>query len=179
MWEFGKIRSTSGKSSTNRAEIFPKYLLYYFHEIARKYRRKKYSSSFYDSVGTPTGLGPCRQSWQLCSSGHSSWLPESQRTPEPLSLTWWHGPCPSATAWIAALFLAYARIRRNCPQWWFGPQRLPRLPQTRPEPEMSAHASAVWSSGLLVIRPSCWCRIQLIVPAETPWAEARVIRRSA
>jgi hypothetical protein len=38
--------------SINRAEnIFPKYLLYYLHEIARKYpREKKYSSSFYDSV---------------------------------------------------------------------------------------------------------------------------------
>jgi hypothetical protein len=51
MWEFGKIRSTSGKASTNGAEkIFPKYLSYYFHEIARKYpREKKYFSSFYDS----------------------------------------------------------------------------------------------------------------------------------
>jgi hypothetical protein len=51
MWEFGKIRSTSGKASANRAEkIFPKYLLYYVHKIARKYpREKKYSTSFYDS----------------------------------------------------------------------------------------------------------------------------------
>jgi hypothetical protein len=52
MFEFGKIRSTSGKASTNRAEnIFPKYLLYYVPQIARKYpREKKHSSSFYDSV---------------------------------------------------------------------------------------------------------------------------------
>jgi hypothetical protein len=51
MWEFGKILNTSGKVSTKRAEnIFPKYLLYYLHEIARKYpKEKKYSSSFYDS----------------------------------------------------------------------------------------------------------------------------------
>jgi hypothetical protein len=51
MWEFGKILNTSGKVSTKRAEnFFPKYLLYYLHEIARKYpKEKKYSSSFYDS----------------------------------------------------------------------------------------------------------------------------------
>ncbi len=38
--------------SINRAgNIFPKYLLFNLHEIARKYpREKKYSSSFYDSV---------------------------------------------------------------------------------------------------------------------------------
>jgi hypothetical protein len=37
MGEFGKNQSTSGKASTNRAEnIFPKYLLYYVPEIARK-----------------------------------------------------------------------------------------------------------------------------------------------
>jgi hypothetical protein len=54
MWEFGKFRSTSGNASTKRAEkIFPKYLLYYFYEIAWKYlREKKYSSSFYDSALT-------------------------------------------------------------------------------------------------------------------------------
>ncbi len=52
MWEFGKIQSTFEKASTNRAEnIFPKYLSYDVHEIARKYpRQKKYSSGFYDSV---------------------------------------------------------------------------------------------------------------------------------
>jgi hypothetical protein len=54
MWKFGKIPSTSGKGSTNRAEkILPKYLLYYVHEIAWKYpREKKYSSSFNDIVYT-------------------------------------------------------------------------------------------------------------------------------
>ncbi len=46
------MRNTSGKASTNRAEnIFPKYLLYHIHEIARKYPREKTrSSSFCDSV---------------------------------------------------------------------------------------------------------------------------------
>jgi hypothetical protein len=39
-------------TSTHRAEnIFHKYLLYYIHEIARKYPREKYRySSFSDSV---------------------------------------------------------------------------------------------------------------------------------
>ncbi len=39
-------------TSTHRAEnIFPKYLLYSVHEIARKYPREKYRySSFSDSV---------------------------------------------------------------------------------------------------------------------------------
>jgi hypothetical protein len=52
MWDLGKIRVTFGKVSTNTTDnIFPKYLLQYLHEIARKYpREKKYSSSFYDSV---------------------------------------------------------------------------------------------------------------------------------
>jgi hypothetical protein len=52
MYGFEKIRSTSGKASTNRAEnIFPKYFLYHVHEIARKYpREKKRYSSFCDSV---------------------------------------------------------------------------------------------------------------------------------
>jgi hypothetical protein len=52
MWEFGQIRSPSGKASTNRAEkIFLKYFFYYYLEIALKYpREKKYSSSFYDNV---------------------------------------------------------------------------------------------------------------------------------
>jgi hypothetical protein len=60
MSKFGKILNNSGKTSTHRAEnIFPKYLLYNFHEkhgnnfheIARKYpREKKRYSSFSDSV---------------------------------------------------------------------------------------------------------------------------------
>jgi hypothetical protein len=51
MLKFGKIRNISGKTSTHRAEnIFPKYLLYNVHEIARKYpREKKRYSSFSDS----------------------------------------------------------------------------------------------------------------------------------
>ncbi len=37
MKKFGKILNNSRKTSTHRAEnIFPKYLLYYDHEIARK-----------------------------------------------------------------------------------------------------------------------------------------------
>jgi hypothetical protein len=50
--KFRKIRNNSGKTTTHRAEnIFPKYLLYYVHEIARKYpREKKRYSSFSDSV---------------------------------------------------------------------------------------------------------------------------------
>ncbi len=53
MSKFGKIRNNSGKTSTHRAEnIFPKYLLYNVHEIARKYpREKKRYSSFSDSIG--------------------------------------------------------------------------------------------------------------------------------
>jgi hypothetical protein len=49
---FGKIRNNSRKTSTHRAEnIFPKYLLYYVHEIARKYPREKYRySSFSESA---------------------------------------------------------------------------------------------------------------------------------
>ncbi len=52
MWEIGKIRVTFGKVSANITKnIFPKYLLWYLHEIAQKNpREKKYSSSFYDSV---------------------------------------------------------------------------------------------------------------------------------
>jgi hypothetical protein len=52
MLKFGKIRNISGKTSTHRAEnVFPKYLLYNDHEIARKYpREKKRYSSFSDSV---------------------------------------------------------------------------------------------------------------------------------
>jgi hypothetical protein len=52
MAKFGKIRNISGKTSTHREEnIFPKYLLYYVDEIARKYpREKKRYSSFSDSV---------------------------------------------------------------------------------------------------------------------------------
>ncbi len=51
--EFGKFRNNSGMTSTHRAEnIFPKYLLYNVHEIARKYPRgKNRYSSFSDSVG--------------------------------------------------------------------------------------------------------------------------------
>jgi hypothetical protein len=51
MSKFGKIRNIYGKTSTQRAEnIFPKYLLYIVHEIARKYlRQKKRFSSFSDS----------------------------------------------------------------------------------------------------------------------------------
>jgi hypothetical protein len=42
MSKFGKIRNISGKTSTYRAEnIFPKYMLYNVHEIARKYPREK------------------------------------------------------------------------------------------------------------------------------------------
>jgi hypothetical protein len=54
MSKFGKIRNNSGKTSTHRAEnIFPKYLSYNVHEIARKYpREKKRYSSFSDSVNT-------------------------------------------------------------------------------------------------------------------------------
>jgi hypothetical protein len=52
MLKFGKILNISGKTSTHRAEnVFPKYLLYNGHEIARKYpREKKRYSSFSDSV---------------------------------------------------------------------------------------------------------------------------------
>jgi hypothetical protein len=52
MSKFGKILNNSGKTSTHRAEnIFPKYLLYNVHEIARKDpREKKRDSSFSDSV---------------------------------------------------------------------------------------------------------------------------------
>jgi hypothetical protein len=49
---FRKILNDFGKTSTHREEnIFPKYLLYYVQEIARKYpREKKRYSSFSDSV---------------------------------------------------------------------------------------------------------------------------------
>jgi hypothetical protein len=53
MSKFGKIRNISGKTSTHRAEnIFPKYLLYNVHEIARKYPRekKRYSKPFQPCV---------------------------------------------------------------------------------------------------------------------------------
>jgi hypothetical protein len=55
MSKFGKILNISGKTSTHRAEnIFPKYLLYNVHEIARKYpREKKRYSSFSDSMVGP------------------------------------------------------------------------------------------------------------------------------
>ncbi len=51
MKKFGKLRDNSGMTSTHKAEnIFPKYLLYYVHEIARKYLKEKYRySSFSDS----------------------------------------------------------------------------------------------------------------------------------
>jgi hypothetical protein len=47
-----KIWNNSGKTSTHRADnIFLKYFIYYVHEIARKYPKKKYRySSFPDSV---------------------------------------------------------------------------------------------------------------------------------
>jgi hypothetical protein len=50
--EVRKNPKYSGKTSTYRAEnIFPKYLLYYVYEIARKYlRKKKRYSNFSDSV---------------------------------------------------------------------------------------------------------------------------------
>jgi hypothetical protein len=59
MKKFGKFRNNSGMTSTHKAEnIFPKYLLYYVHEIARKYPKEKYRySSFYDSVAA-TGTKP-------------------------------------------------------------------------------------------------------------------------
>ncbi len=52
MEKIGKFRNNSGMTSTHRTEnIFPKYLLYNVHEIARKYPREKYRySSFSDSV---------------------------------------------------------------------------------------------------------------------------------
>jgi hypothetical protein len=54
MSKFGKILNISGKTSTHRGEnIFPNYLLYNVHEIARKYpREKKRYSSFSDSIGS-------------------------------------------------------------------------------------------------------------------------------
>jgi hypothetical protein len=57
MSKFGKILNNSEKTSTHRAEnIFPKYLLYNVHEIARKYpREKKRYSSFSNSVGKKIG----------------------------------------------------------------------------------------------------------------------------
>ncbi len=52
MSKFGKIQNKSGKTSTHRVEnIFPKYLLYNVHEIARKCpREKKRYSSFSNSA---------------------------------------------------------------------------------------------------------------------------------
>jgi hypothetical protein len=62
MSKFGKIRNNSGKTSTHRAEnIFPKYLLYNVHDIARKYpREKKRYSSFSNSAVSVAAsiLGP-------------------------------------------------------------------------------------------------------------------------
>ncbi len=65
-----KNSKTSGEASSIRAEnIFPKYLLYYFNEIDRKYpREKKLSFSFYDSVQQRLDILRSANRWPCCIS---------------------------------------------------------------------------------------------------------------